>query len=145
LVVDDSQINLYVAEHVLQREGAEVTLMKDGQQVLECLRNNPTGFDLVLMDIQMPVMDGLIATRAIREELKLENLPVIALTAGVLPEEKQNALDAGFNDFLPKPMDPGSDGRHDPVVLPGRHLGCDLLSGVRLVGSSGSHQLKLTG
>ena len=57
------------------------------------------------MDIQMPVMDGLTATRAIRQELKLESLPVIALTAGVLAEEKQNALDAGVNDFLPKPMD----------------------------------------
>jgi CheY-like chemotaxis protein len=63
------------------------------------------GFDLVLMDIQMPVMDGLAATRAIREELQLKTLPVIALTAGVLAEEKQNALDAGVNDFLPKPMD----------------------------------------
>lgn len=72
---------------------------------MDCLRANPTGFDLVLMDIQMPVMDGLTATRAIRQELKLEKLPVIALTSGVLAEEKQNALDAGMNDFLPKLMD----------------------------------------
>jgi CheY-like chemotaxis protein len=105
LVVDDSQMNLYVAERALQREGAEVTLMKDGQQALDCLRTNPQGFDLVLMDIQMPVMDGLATTRAIREDLNLKQLPVIALTAGVLAEEKQNALDAGVNDFLPKPMD----------------------------------------
>ena len=105
LVVDDSQINLYLAERVLKREGAEVTLMKDGQQALDVLRANPQGYDLVLMDIQMPVMDGLTATRAIREELGLVTLPVIALTAGVLAEEKQQALDAGVNDFLPKPMD----------------------------------------
>ena len=105
MVVDDSQINLYLAERVLKREGAEVTLMKDGQQALDALRANPQGYDLVLMDIQMPVMDGLAATRAIREELGLVTLPVIALTAGVLAEEKQNALDAGVNDFLPKPMD----------------------------------------
>ncbi len=105
LVVDDSQINLYLAERVLKREGAEITLMKDGQQALEALRAQPQGYDLVLMDIQMPVMDGLTATRAIREELGLDTLPVIALTAGVLAEEKQNALDAGVNDFLPKPMD----------------------------------------
>jgi CheY-like chemotaxis protein len=105
LVVDDSQVNRYLAERVLQREGAEVTLMNDGQQALDCLRANPQGFDLVLMDIQMPVMDGLTATRAIREELGLETLPVIALTAGVMADEKQNALDAGINDFLPKPMD----------------------------------------
>ena len=105
LVVDDSPINLKLAERVLQREGAEVTLMSDGQQAVDGLRAHPAGFDLVLMDIHMPVMDGLTATRAIREELGLVTLPVIALTAGVLAEEKQNALDAGVNDFLPKPMD----------------------------------------
>ena len=105
LVVDDSPINLKLAERVLQREGAEVTLMSDGQQALDGLRANPAGFDLVLMDIHMPVMDGLAATRAIREELGLVTLPVIALTAGVMADEKQNALDAGVNDFLPKPMD----------------------------------------
>jgi CheY-like chemotaxis protein len=79
--------------------------MNDGQQALDCLRANPQGFDLVLMDIMMPVMDGLAATRAIRGEPQLKTLPVIALTAGVLAEEKQSALDAGVNDFLPKPMD----------------------------------------
>jgi CheY-like chemotaxis protein len=105
LVVDDSQLNRYLAERVLQREGAEVTLVNDGQQALDALRANPQGFDLVLMDIMMPVMDGLAATRAIREEPQLKTLPVIALTAGVLAEEKQSALDAGVNDFLPKPMD----------------------------------------
>ena len=105
LVVDDSPLNLKLAERVLQREGADVTLMKDGQQALDALRANPQSYDLVLMDIQMPVMDGLTATRAIREELGLVTLPVIALTAGVLAEEKQNALGAGVNDFLPKPMD----------------------------------------
>ncbi|MFM2004367.1 MAG: hypothetical protein RLZZ09_22, partial [Pseudomonadota bacterium] len=76
LVVDDSQVNRYLAERVLKREGAEVTLMNDGQQALDGLRANPQGFDLVLMDIQMPVMDGLAATRAIREELGLKTLPV---------------------------------------------------------------------
>jgi CheY-like chemotaxis protein/nitrogen-specific signal transduction histidine kinase len=105
LVVDDSLINLTLAERVLQREGAEVTLKKNGQEAVDCLRDSPDAFDLVLMDIQMPVMDGLTATRAIRDELGLEKLPVIALSAGVLPEEQQNARDAGVNDFLPKPMD----------------------------------------
>lgn len=77
----------------------------DGQEALKILQAQPRDFDVVLMDSQMPVMDGLTATRAIREELKLETLPVIALSAGVLAEEKQNALDAGVDDFLPKPMD----------------------------------------
>ena len=118
LVVDDSPINLKLAERVLEREGAEVTLMSDGQQALDALRAHPAGFDLVLMDIHMPVMDGLTATRAIREELGLGTLPVIALTAGVLAEEKQNALGAGVNDFLPKPMD------LEQVVTMIRQYGC---------------------
>jgi CheY-like chemotaxis protein len=103
--VDDSQINLSIAERALQREGACVTLKKDGQQAVDCLRADPTGFDLVLMDVQMPVMDGLTATRMIRDELNMKTLPVIALTAGVLDEERQAVMAAGMNDFLPKPMD----------------------------------------
>ncbi len=105
LVVDDNQVNLFLAEHALEKVGATVTLVKDGRQALDRLRAAPSAFDLVLMDIQMPVMDGLTATRAIREQLQLAELPVIALTAGVLPEERQAALDAGINDFLPKPLE----------------------------------------
>ena len=105
LVADDNQINLYLAERALKKEGARVTLVKDGQQALDQLRENPDGFDAVLMDIQMPIMNGLEATRAIRTELRLTDLPVIALSAAVMTEERQDALDAGVNDFLPKPMD----------------------------------------
>jgi len=105
LVADDNQINLYLAERALKKEGARVTLVKDGQQALDRLRENPAGFDAVLMDIQMPIMNGLEATRAIRTELELTDLPVIALSAAVMTEERQEALDAGVNDFLPKPMD----------------------------------------
>jgi len=105
LVADDNGINLMLAERVLKKEGAEVTTTRDGQQALDRLRESPGAFDLVLMDIQMPVMDGLTATRAIRADSALAGLPVIALTAGVLPEERQAALEAGVNDFLPKPLD----------------------------------------
>ncbi len=105
LVADDNQINLLLAERALQKEGAKVTLVKDGQQALEHLRMEPGAYDLILMDIQMPVMDGLEATTAIRQELHLVDLPVIALSAGVLADERQQALAAGINEFLPKPLD----------------------------------------
>ena len=105
LLVDDSVLNRKVAERALNLAGATVLQAADGQQALDALRAHPRDVDLVLMDIQMPVMDGLTATRAIREELALRELPIIALSAGVLPEERQAALDAGVNDFLPKPLD----------------------------------------
>ena len=104
LAVDDSPINRMVVERALKVEGAHVTLAANGQEALDLLRAQPESFDLVLMDIQMPVMDGLTATRAIRTDLGLRSLPVIALSAGVMAEEQQQALDAGVNDFLPKPM-----------------------------------------
>ena len=105
LVVDDSEINQELVARALAREGAEAMLADDGRQGLDSLRSCPGGFDAVLMDIQMPVMDGLTASTAIRRELGLTDLPVIAFTAGVLPEERQKALDAGVFDFLPKPVD----------------------------------------
>jgi PAS domain S-box-containing protein len=105
LLVDDSALNRKVAERALHLAGASVLQAADGQQALDSLRSNPRDVDLVLMDIQMPVMDGLTATREIRKDPALSPLPVIALTAGVLPEERQAALDAGVNDFLPKPLD----------------------------------------
>jgi PAS domain S-box-containing protein len=105
LVADDSEVNLFLVERLLKREGATATLVKDGKEALDCLRLQPNDFDAVLMDVQMPVMDGLTATRAIRDELKLIHLPVIALTAGVMPEDRDKALASGLNDFLPKPLD----------------------------------------
>jgi CheY-like chemotaxis protein len=94
-----------VVERALKLEGCSVTLAADGQQALQILKAQPHAFDVVLMDIQMPVMDGLTATQEIRNDPALAHLPVIALTAGVLPEERQAALDAGVNGFLAKPLD----------------------------------------
>ncbi|WP_295582997.1 ATP-binding protein [uncultured Lamprocystis sp.] len=105
LVVDDSPLNREVVERVLRREGARATLVADGQQALDCLRAESQDFNAVLMDIQMPVMDGLTATRAIRQELGLTELPVIAFSAGVLAEQRQVALEAGVSDFVAKPVD----------------------------------------
>ncbi len=105
LVVDDSDINRDVAGRLLAREGAEVESCSNGLEALDCLRARPGAFDAVLMDVQMPVMDGLEATRRIRSELALA-VPVVALTAGALVEERRRALAAGMTDFLSKPLDP---------------------------------------
>ncbi len=72
---------------------------------MQILEARPGGFDAVLMDVQMPVLDGLTATRRIREELGLTRLPIIAFTAGVRDEQQAAARQAGANDVLPKPMD----------------------------------------
>jgi PAS domain S-box-containing protein len=104
LVVDDSELNQIVVTSALALEGAVTETANDGQQALDILRARSHEFDIVLMDVQMPVMDGLTATRALRCEPLLSELPVIAFTAGVLQEERQKALDAGVNDFLPKPV-----------------------------------------
>ena len=105
LGVDDNRVNLFMLERALKLEGASVELAADGQQALQTLAAHPQGFDVVLMDIQMPVMDGLTAARAIRANAALTTLPIIALTAGVLSEERDATLAAGMNDFLAKPLD----------------------------------------
>ena len=106
LIVDDSDINLEVAQRLLAREGALPTTAHNGAEALAVLRAQPDGFDVVLMDVQMPVMDGHEATRRLRTELGLHDLPVIALTAGALVSERQRAIDAGMNAFVSKPLDP---------------------------------------
>lgn len=105
LVVDDSAMNRDLAERVLALEGATATLVADGRQAVDRLKAGAAAFDAVLMDVRMPVMDGLTATRLIREELGLTDLPIIALTAGVLPAEQEAARAAGVSAVLPKPLD----------------------------------------
>ncbi len=106
LLVDDSALNLEVARRVLQAEGAQVLCCSDGAQALRRLADSPDGIDLVLMDVQMPGMDGHEATRRLRADPRWQRLPVIALTAGALSAERQRALDAGMNDFISKPLSP---------------------------------------
>ncbi len=106
LLVDDSEINLDIARRMLERQGARVQTCGDGEQALGWLRASPAAFDVVLMDVQMPEMDGLEATDRIRNDLRLVDLPVIALTAGALADERRRALQAGFTNFLAKPIDP---------------------------------------
>ncbi len=104
LLVEDNFINQEVACEILRAEGVEVTVAEDGLAAVELVSSKP--FDLVLMDIQMPAMDGLEATRAIRKIPGLEKLPIIAMTANAFESDRQNSLDAGMNDHLPKPVNP---------------------------------------
>jgi len=109
LLVDDSDINLEVASRMLQREGATVEVCTNGQEALQALtamKDTGAHFDAVLMDVQMPIMDGYEATRRVRAQLDLTELPIIALTAGALEEERRRAKAAGMDAFLTKPLDP---------------------------------------
>jgi PAS domain S-box-containing protein len=105
LVVDDSEVNREVVERIVRAEGAASSGAGDGQAALDWLAAHPGEVDVVLMDIQMPVMDGIEATRRIRRLPGLAGLPVIALTAGAFSAQRQAALDAGVNHFISKPFD----------------------------------------
>jgi PAS domain S-box-containing protein len=105
LLVDDNDINLEVARRILERLGATVTQARNGQEAVETLRRRATEIDAVLMDVHMPVLDGLGATRKIRSELGLRSIPVIALSAGALNSERRDAAAAGMDDFIRKPFE----------------------------------------
>jgi signal transduction histidine kinase/DNA-binding response OmpR family regulator len=106
LVVDDSDINREVAQRILVKQGAIVTTCANGEAALEHVRSEHEQLDLVLMDVQMPILDGNEAARRIRCDLGLTALPIVALTAGALVGERQRALESGMNDFISKPFDP---------------------------------------
>jgi PAS domain S-box-containing protein len=105
LVVDDSDINRDVTKHILELEGARVWLASNGQEAFERLKAEPRAVDLVLMDVQMPLLDGHETTQRIRRELNLADLPIIALTAGALSSERERAVAAGMDDYIVKPFD----------------------------------------
>jgi CheY-like chemotaxis protein len=105
LLVDDSDINLDVTRRILELHGGEVQIANNGQEACDRLRVQPYDFDVVLMDVQMPVLDGYQATRYVRAELGLVDLPMIALTASALSSERQRAVAAGMDDFIVKPFD----------------------------------------
>jgi len=105
LVVDDSELNLTVTKRILEHHGSHVELAHDGPDALQLLRASPGGFDVVLMDVQMPILDGYETTRRVRTELGLVNLPIIALTAGALSSESRRAAAVGMNGFIIKPFD----------------------------------------
>jgi CheY-like chemotaxis protein len=105
MLVDDSEINRDVAMDILMSEGAVVDVACDGAEALIRLSSGPAQYELVLMDVQMPVMDGYEATRQIRMHPLLKHLPVIALTAGALKNQQDTALQRGMDAFVPKPFE----------------------------------------
>jgi CheY-like chemotaxis protein/HPt (histidine-containing phosphotransfer) domain-containing protein len=105
LLVEDNTTNQQVAMELLDDEGALVALAENGAQAVERLRAGAEAFDAVLMDVQMPVMDGLTATRLIRGELGLQTLPVIAMTANAMSQDQEACAEAGMTAFVGKPLD----------------------------------------
>ncbi|MFC7651643.1 response regulator [Pseudoduganella danionis] len=93
-----------VARGILEHAGATLDVVGDGRQAVERMRADATAYDIVLMDMQMPVMDGYTATRILRQQLGLK-LPIIAMTAGVLGNERHRSEEAGISDFIPKPIE----------------------------------------
>jgi CheY-like chemotaxis protein len=103
LVAEDNEVNARVAGRLLRKAGHEVRVAPDGRAVLRALDEG--SWDIVLMDVQMPVMDGLEAARAIRRRPEFAALPIIALTAGAMSGDRERCLEAGMNDYLSKPLD----------------------------------------
>jgi two-component system sensor histidine kinase/response regulator len=108
LLVEDNAINQQIAEELLTRAGAAVSIANDGSEAVAAITGavQPPPYDIVLMDMQMPVMDGHEATRAIRSDPRYDNLPIVAMTAQAMAEERDQCLAEGMNDHITKPIDP---------------------------------------
>ena len=105
LVVEDNANNRQVAEELLRAEGAQVQLAENGQHGIQVLQDAEAPFDAVLMDLQMPVMDGFTATARLRAEERWRGLPIIAMTANAMESDRQACLAAGMSDHVGKPFD----------------------------------------
>jgi len=108
LLVEDNEMNQQVASELLQSAGATVAIANHGGEAIKILFDGPQPppYDVVLMDLQMPEVDGITATKRIRADSRFSKLPILAMTAHALVEERQKCLDAGMNDHITKPIDP---------------------------------------
>ena len=102
LLVEDNEINQQVAREILEGEGFEVTIAINGREGLDWVQK--AEFNAVLMDIQMPVMSGYEATREIRKDPRFKDMPILAMTAGAMVQDREKALEAGMNDHISKPI-----------------------------------------
>ena len=107
LLVDDNELNREIGKEILEDCGIQVTTVCDGKQAVDYIRDaTPSDCDLVLMDVQMPIMDGYEATRQIRklDKKMATEIPIIAMTANAFADDQQAALDAGMNEHVAKPV-----------------------------------------
>ncbi|MCO5734173.1 response regulator [Rhizobium sp. SSA_523] len=109
LIVEDDVRNVYALTNILEPRGAIVDIARNGREALEALEKTSNGggaaIDLVLMDVMMPIMDGLTATQEIRKNPAWKKLPIITLTAKAMPDDQQRCIEAGANDYMAKPLD----------------------------------------
>ncbi|WP_159952725.1 response regulator [Rhizobium sp. 18065] len=106
LIVEDDVRNVYALTNILEPRGASVDIARNGREALEALqKTSDAPIELVLMDVMMPVMDGLTATREIRKNPAWKKLPIITLTAKAMPDDQQRCIEAGANDYMAKPLD----------------------------------------
>ncbi len=106
LIVEDNQLNQKIAQTIIERLGGKVEIAENGVEALDTLEKN-SAFDLIFMDMQMPEMDGITATKLIRSGNcgpEAAQLPIVAMTANVMNNDIQNCLNAGMNDFVAKPI-----------------------------------------
>jgi CheY-like chemotaxis protein len=109
LIVEDDVRNVYSLTSVLEPRGAIVQIARNGQEAIDALNaadaDPARTIDLVLMDVMMPVKDGLTATREIRADPRWGKLPIVMLTAKAMPDDQERCIDAGANDYMAKPID----------------------------------------
>ena len=107
LLAEDNLVNQKVAEGILRKKQIEVTIANNGREALECVQESVEGyFDLVLMDMEMPEMDGYEATKRIRADLKHSTIPIVAMTAHAMKGDREKCIAAGMNEYLTKPIAP---------------------------------------